>query len=47
MPHRGKRNEPAYIPVIAQTVAALKGVSLAELSTATTGNAFRLFALKE
>jgi TatD DNase family protein len=44
-PYRGKRNEPAYIPLIAQKVAEIKGVSLQEVSEATTANAFRMFGL--
>lgn len=42
-PHRGKRNEPAYIPIIAQRVAELKNINLSELQTATTQNALKLF----
>jgi TatD DNase family protein len=43
VPHRGKRNEPAYIPKIAEKVAALKKVSTEELQELTTLNAHRLF----
>lgn len=42
-PHRGKRNEPAYIPLIAQRVAELKNTNLAEVQRATTHNALTLF----
>lgn len=42
-PHRGKRNEPAYIPLIGQRVAELKNCNLADVQTATTQNALRLF----
>ena len=42
-PHRGKRNEPSYIPVIAQKVADLKGVSLEVVAGVTTGNAEKMF----
>ena len=42
-PHRGKRNEPAYIPLIAETLARTKGVSVEEVARATTENAHRLF----
>ncbi|MDW8103798.1 MAG: TatD family hydrolase [Armatimonadota bacterium] len=45
MPHRGKRNEPAYIPLIAQAVAALKGLSPESLAQVTTQNARLLFSL--
>ncbi|WP_234734188.1 TatD family hydrolase [Tellurirhabdus bombi] len=40
VPYRGKRNEPAYIKLIAQRVADLKQVTLAEVADATTANAF-------
>ena len=43
MPHRGKRNEPAYVVHTAAVVAALKGVEPARLADATTDNFFRLF----
>lgn len=45
VPYRGKRNEPAYIPYIVQCLAEVKGVSAAEVGTATTQNAERLFDL--
>ncbi len=44
-PHRGKRNEPAYIPLIAEIIAALHGISSAELGEITTANAAALFGL--
>lgn len=44
-PHRGKRNEPAYIPLIAETIAALHDISSAELGEITTANAAALFRL--
>jgi TatD DNase family protein len=44
-PHRGKRNEPGYIPLIAQRVAELKKVSIDELQQKTTGNALSIFKL--
>jgi len=43
-PNRGKRNEPAFVAHTAAKVAALKGVSTAELARATTDNFFRLFS---
>lgn len=43
VPHRGKRNEPAYVAATAATVAELKGTSAEELAEATTANFFRLF----
>lgn len=44
-PFRGKRNESAYIPLIAQKVAEIKEVSLDEVARQTTENASRLFNL--
>ncbi len=43
MPHRGKRNEPAFVVHTANAVAALKGVEPARLADATSDNFFRLF----
>ncbi|MFT4063019.1 MAG: TatD family hydrolase [Edaphocola sp.] len=43
VPYRGKRNESSYIPIIAQRLAAAKGVSLQEIAAVTTANAERLF----
>jgi TatD DNase family protein len=42
-PHRGKRNEPAYILAIAKEIAEIRKLTLAELAAATTANAKRLF----
>ncbi len=44
-PHRGERNEPAYVRLVAERIAALKGISVEELAQATTANARRLFGL--
>ena len=43
VPHRGKRNEPAYVEYTAQHLAKLKGVSFEEVARVTTANAKRLF----
>lgn len=45
VPYRGKRNESAYIPVIAEKIAALKGVSIAEVDEVTSASATVLFGL--
>ncbi|WP_017444738.1 TatD family hydrolase [Gayadomonas joobiniege] len=42
-PYRGKQNQPAYVHEVAQYVADLKGISLAELSRITTANFYQLF----
>ena len=44
-PHRGQRNEPAYLPLIAHRVAELLGKDVEEVAAATTQNARALFAL--
>jgi len=44
IPHRGRRNEPAYVVHTAATVAELKGIPEAELAERTTENFFRLFS---
>ena len=45
VPFRGKRNEPAYLKLIAEKVAALKGITLEELAKATSENASNLFKI--
>jgi TatD DNase family protein len=45
VPHRGKRNESAYLLLIAQKLAELKGVSIEELAHFTSQNARELFQL--
>ena len=42
-PFRGKRNEPAYVRLVAEEIANLRDISLAELAEATTANVRRLF----
>ncbi|WFP79389.1 TatD family hydrolase [Mesorhizobium sp. WSM4906] len=43
IPHRGKRNEPAYVANTAKVLAETIGVSEAEIADITTENVFRLF----
>ncbi len=43
VPHRGKRNEPSYIPLVALKICDLKKITLDELSKATTANALKIF----
>lgn len=45
-PHRGKRNEPAYLRYIARAVAELKRVAVDEVGRQTTANAGELFRLQ-
>lgn len=44
-PYRGKRNEPAYVTLVAEKIAALRGMSLEEVGEITTKNAHTLFRL--
>ncbi|PLT27763.1 TatD family hydrolase [Peribacillus deserti] len=44
-PNRGKRNEPAYVKLVAEQIAELKGISLEEVAEATTRNARKLFGI--
>jgi TatD DNase family protein len=43
---RGKRNEPAYLPYIAEKIAAVKNMDRDELVEITDGNAARLFGIE-
>ena len=43
VPHRGERNESSYLPLIAQKVAEVKGLTREECERITTENAERLF----
>lgn len=43
VPHRGRRNEPAYVVEIAQVLAGAKGIDLDAIASITSDNFFRLF----
>lgn len=43
IPYRGKTNQPSYVKYVAQEIAQLRGISLEEVTAATTQNFFRLF----
>ena len=45
VPHRGKRNEPAYIPLVLKRVAELMHKTEDEVANTTTQNALNLFKL--
>jgi len=47
VPHRGKRNEPAYLRFTVERVAEIRGWSFEETDRATTENANRLFRMEE
>ena len=44
-PHRGEMNESKYIPLVAEKIAQIKGISLSEVERITTDNAKRVFDL--
>lgn len=44
-PHRGKRNEPAFVPLVAEEIARLKGLTIEEIAQATTANAKKIFGI--
>ena len=46
VPHRGKRNEPSYIPLIANKVCNLMNVAVEELQKTTSANAGKIFDMK-
>lgn len=43
VPHRGKRNEPAFVRQVAERIAAVRGLPAEELIAATAANAARVF----
>lgn len=45
-PHRGKRNEPLHVKLVAERIAELKGLSTDQVATQTTSSAKTLFRLK-
>lgn len=44
-PNRGKRNEPAYVKLVAEKIAELRGISFEEVCKQTTENAFKFFKI--
>lgn len=46
VPHRGKRNEPSYTPLVAQRIAELKNVPASHVGLITTDNALKLFGMQ-
>ncbi len=46
LPHRGKRNEPAFVRYVVEKIAQLRGIPYQEVVQATGRNAMQLFRLK-
>ncbi|HEX4916059.1 MAG TPA: TatD family hydrolase [Vicinamibacterales bacterium] len=46
VPHRGKRNEPAYVPHVAGLIANLRGVAIEQVAAVTSANFERLFRVE-
>jgi len=44
-PHRGKRNEPAFVALVAKKIAEIKKLALEDVERITTQNARRLFGM--
>lgn len=44
-PYRGKRNEPSYVPLVAEEIARLKDLSVEEVASVTTKNAEKFFGI--
>ncbi len=44
-PHRGKRNEPSYLPFIGKKAAEIHNMDVEDIAARTTANALRLFRL--
>lgn len=45
VPHRGKRNEPSYVKLIAEKIAEIHNLSLEDISRFTSYNVFRMFGV--
>src|SRR5437870_2147357 len=46
VPHRGKRNEPAFVRAVAEALARARGEAVAAIGQRTTDNARRLFGAR-
>ena len=46
VPHRGQRNQPAWVPLVGAAIAEVKGVDVDEVARMTTTTAERLFRLR-
>lgn len=46
-PHRGKRNEPAFVTLVAEEIARQRNMTYEEVCQITTNNAFEFFRIKK
>ena len=46
IPHRGKRNEPAFVAQVIEVMAGIRGESVEAMAESTTANATRFYALE-
>jgi TatD DNase family protein len=46
VPHRGKRNEPAFVRDVARVIAELRGIEAEQVASATTNNFYEFFKTK-
>ena len=46
VPHRGKRNQPAWVRYVGEEIARLRGLPAAQVAAATSANFFRLFNIR-
>lgn len=47
VPHRGKRNEPAYVKLVGEQIAEIHNISLEDVGRVTSYNAFKFFGIGE
>jgi TatD DNase family protein len=45
VPHRGKRNEPLYVELVAEKIAEIRGISVDDIARLATENTQRFFQL--
>ncbi|MFH2029114.1 MAG: TatD family hydrolase [Bacteroidota bacterium] len=45
VPHRGKRNEPAYVTLVAEKLAEIHELAVQDIARTTSANAFKLFGI--
>lgn len=46
VPHRGKRNEPAYVEHVCRKISEIKGVTFEQVDSITTANAKHIFGIR-